>query len=200
MASLNTGNAQYHSGASLASTLLSRKIPIVVTLAIIIIFSLMIAGVAFIYNGRVADLNSRISTLNSQISSLNEQMKDLNGPYLVTGLGIHEVNNSTFNVGNGEETTSNALSISGSITNEGRSTAYDVGLHVVAQDFYGNIVINMTVPLAGVDGTASIPNGDNLPLEQSIEPMQSAQLLINILCQNEVPYNWTISPVCTNSP
>jgi len=124
----------------------------------------------------------------------------LEAPYLVTSLGIHEVNNSTFNVGNGEKIVSNALSILGNVTNEGKSTAYNVGLYVVAQNFYGVTVINMTVPLAGVSGTASVPNGDNLPLTESIEPLQSVQLYINILCQNGVPTNWTITPVCTISP
>jgi hypothetical protein len=122
----------------------------------------------------------------------------LEGPYLVTSLGIHEVNNGTFNIGNGETMVSNALSILGSVTNEGKSTAYNVGLYVAAQNFYGVTVINMTVPLAGISGTASVPNGDNLPLTESIDPLQSVQLYLNILCQNDVPTNWTITPVCTN--
>jgi hypothetical protein len=151
------------------------------------------------YNSKISSLNSQIINLKSQITNLNKQIANLDGPYLVTSLGIHEVNNGTFNIGNGEKIESNALSILGSLTNEGKSTAYNVGLYVVAQNFYGVTVINMTIPLEGISGTASVPNGDNLPLTESIAPLQSDQLYINILCQNDVPTNWTITPVCSNS-
>jgi outer membrane murein-binding lipoprotein Lpp len=180
---------------------MNKKI-IAIALLIAILFVSAIAGTIFYYNGKIANLNSQIANLNSQISNLNDQIKNLEAPYLVTSLGIHEVNNGTFDVdvGTGEKVVSNALSILGNVTNEGKSTAYHVGLYVVAQNFWGVTVINMTVPLAGISGTASIPNGDNLPLTESIEPYQSVQLYINILCQNAVPTNWTITPVCTNSP
>jgi outer membrane murein-binding lipoprotein Lpp len=180
-------------------TATSNKKIIAVTVLIALLFAGTIAGTIVYYNSKISSLNSQITNLNSQITNLNKQITNLEAPYLVTSLGIHEVNNGTFNVGNGEKMTSNALSILGSITNEGKSTANNVGLYVVAQNFYGVTVINMTVPMAGISGTASVPNGDNLPLTESIEPFQSVQLYINILCQNDVPTNWTITPVCTNS-
>jgi len=176
------------------------KVPNLALVALIIVLVVAIVGVVAYYNSRVTDLNGQIATLKNQVSSLNSQISSLNAPYLVTALGIHEINNGTFNVGNGEKLNSNALSISGTISNEGKTTAYNVGLQVVALNFYGDTVINMTVPLEGVNGTASVPNGDNLPLTQSIDPIQSQQLLINILCQNDVPTSWTITPVCTSSP
>jgi len=180
---------------------MDRKI-MAIALLIAILFVSAIAGIIFYYNGKIADLNSQIANLDSQISILNGQIKNLEGPYLVTALGVSEMNNGTFNVnvGTGEKVVSNALSILGTITNEGKSTAYHVGLYVVAQNFFGVTVINMTVPLEGVSGTASVPNGDNLPLAASIEPQQSVKLYINILCQNDVPTKWTVTPVCNSSP
>jgi len=184
----------------LQNTHKSLIVPNLALIALIIILVIAIAGVVVYYNSRLTDLNGQITTLNNQISGIKSQINSLNAPYLVTALGIHEINNGTFNVGNGEKINSNALSISGTITNEGKATAYQVGLQVVAQNFYGDTVINMTVPLEGVNGTASVPNGDNLPLTLSIDPTQSQPLLINILCQNDVPTSWTINPVCTTTP
>jgi hypothetical protein len=179
-----------------------NKKTIAVALLTALLFVSAIAGTAFYYTGTIANLNNQISNLKGQIANLKSQTTNLEAPYLVTALGIHEINNGTFDVNSAtdEHVVSNALSISGTITNEGKTTAYHVGLHVVAQDFYGVTVISMTVPLMGLNGTASVPNGDSLPLTESLAAFQSVQLYINILCQNDVPTNWTITPVCTNSP
>ena len=149
---------------------------IITALLVAILFVSAIVGTIVYYNSKITSLNSQIMDLNSQITNLNKQITNLEAPYLVTSLGIHEINNGTFNIGNGEKIESNALSILGNVTNEGRSTAHHVGLFVVAQNFYGVTVINMTVPLVGVSGTASVPNGSNLPLTESIESLQSVQL------------------------
>lgn len=169
-----------------------------VFVAIIVVFSVAIAGLIFYYNGLLTEKDSQISSLNSQINALNSQIANLQQPFLVTKFSVGVKQNTNLVVNN-VEMSGHVFFITGSITNQGKSTAYNVKLSVVANDIYGSKVIDMTVPLTGnfvVREDPSLMVGNNV----IIEPIQTFSYVnVNIMCET-VPVTWTITPICSSTP
>jgi outer membrane murein-binding lipoprotein Lpp len=172
------------------------------------------AGTVFYFNGVVNDRNSKIALLNTQIANLNNEITNLSSqmhvfgqanltsPYLVTTLGATEIASNPYN----------RLWISGSVTNTGEGTAYNAGLHVVANVANGKVEVNMTVPLnnndvvnygtdAATDASGYVGNGDNNPsfFLVSLGGGGTAVIGIGIFHEGTVS-NWTITPVWTYIP
>ncbi len=152
----------------------------------------------------MTNLSTQINSLNNQVSDLNNQIAGLKGqmlPNLVTALGVSEIlSNSTYNTNN--PTTFNHLYISGTVTNKGLSTAYNAGLHVVAYDVTGNLVVNITVPITYGSYSNGVISNNALTLG-SLAPLQIVSLESNAgisIVHEGVAATWTITPVCTNSP
>jgi outer membrane murein-binding lipoprotein Lpp len=201
---------------------MNKKIIALSALIVAMLFVISIAGTIFYYNGVVSDKNSKIELMNSQIANLNSQISDLksqvanlNGQItnltsanLVTALGITEVQYNS-----GHDMTNpapfNHLYIAGSVTNMGEGTAYNAGLHVVAYDANGGLVINMTVPLAYIASFGTNAETVAYALEHyggrsslqlgSLLTTQTADIDIQIFHEGNAS-NWNITPVWTNSP
>ena len=145
---------------------MNKKI-LAISVLIIILFAGALAGTIFYYNGQIANQNSQVSNLKSQLTNLTGQLTNftgqlttLNTANLVPALKVTEVPNSYNETGT--YTGLNYLYISGGVTNIGRGTAYNAGLHVVAYTATGTLEINMTVPL-GVGGYGEgVNNSTNL--------------------------------------
>lgn len=127
------------------------------TLATLLLIGLFVTALfvvtEFYFENQISDMNTQISSLDSQVKSINSEIfNKLENPYLVTTLGIGEVNNSkTYN--ENDLSTYNHLLITGAVTNFGFSTAYNAGLNVTALDNSGQVVIKIIVPvtLAPID-------------------------------------------------
>jgi hypothetical protein len=125
-----------------------------ILITVIIFAAILFVGTILYYNSQIANLKN----------DYNGQIANLKKANLVTALGIHEIlNNSTYDAN--DPTTFNHLDVGGTVTNFGLSTAYNAGLHVVALDITGDVVINMTVPF--VAGTYGL-GGNRGPLTLEI--------------------------------
>ncbi len=162
----------------------------VVLLAIVLVAA--VVGTVFYYNQLINEKDAKIDSLNTQITDLNKQVGSLNLPNLVTSLAIGVEKNANLSV-NGAEMNGNALFITGSITNQGKTTAHNVRLYVVAKDVYGATVIDMTVPLGGNFVVNEDPS--LLSAGTTIDAIQTAKYVnIRILC-HETPVSWNVTPV-----
>ena len=164
---------------------------------IVIVLIGAIGGTIVYYNQVVTAKDAQIHSLNAQIAQLTGQVSDLNQANLVTAVGIGVQHDANISV-NGVQMTGNALFISGSITNQGKTIANDVRLHVVAKDVYGSTVIDMTVPLYGNFVVGEDPSLlSTADSSISIDAMQTMNYVnVKILCQGE-PASWTVTPVYT---
>jgi hypothetical protein len=181
------------------ATVKNKQISVNAMIVVVIIFVAAIAGTLIYFNQMITQKNSEIASLNAQLDVMNSQVSNLNKPNLVTSLSIGVQQDATVSV-NGVEMTGNALYIDGSITNQGKTTAYNVKLNVVAKDVYGSTVVDMTVPVWGNFVPGEDPSLLNSGNPVSINPIQTMNYVnIKILCQS-VPVTWNITPVCANSP
>jgi hypothetical protein len=199
---------------------MNKKLIAISVLVEAILFVSVLGGMIFYYNVRtskIASLNNEIANLNNEEANLTSQISNLNGEltnltsatsaYLVTALGIIEVPAiSPLNVGS---VLYNHLYISGSVTNIGKGTAVNAGLHVVAYDANGDLLIDMTVPLdknlAAFGTDAEIDNwlsnsayGLNSLQLGILGSGQTATINLGIFHEGTVT-NWTVTPVWTNS-
>ncbi len=198
----------------------SRKLPIIVTLLIVLLVS-SIAGTLFYYDGviqekdnRIASISNEIANINSTISSLNNQLTSLRAnvtaPRLVSQ--VTATNYSALYIAQlgGGFPPSNFLEITGPVTNSGGGTAFNAGLHVLAYDAGGNAQINMTVPLSSgifVTDDKILSLFKNYYAWTGISSSQLGNLTsgktvtvkIDIYHEGTVN-NWILIPVWTNSP
>ena len=143
----------------------------------------------------VNDLNNQIASLNSQIISL----QNLKQPNLVTALGCREIpSNSTYN--QNDPQTFDHLYITGAVTNQGLSTAYNAGLNVVAYNVAGKLLVNITVPVSyGIYGNGQ----SSLTPLSTIGPLEIVSLEgpagISIVHEG-LASTWKIIPVYTSTP
>jgi hypothetical protein len=173
----------------------------IIALIVAILFTSAIVGTVFYYDGKISNLNSQISNLKSQLTNPT----NLTSANLVTGLGITKV---PYNI---PAFPYNFLDITGSVTNTGKSTAYNAGLNVVAYNATGALGINLTVSLSsGTFGTDKAtdayvsryyPSNSSSQFEKILDSGQTHTISINILYEGNVSIsNWTVTPVWTNSP
>ena len=184
-------------------------------LIIAILFVIVIAGTVIYYSTALNNKNSKISSLNSQITNQNNEIANLTSqlhvfgqenlttPSIVSALGATEV------VGSGQQ--NSRLWISGTVTNTGEGTAFNVGLHVFAYTSNGTKVLDLTVPVNKNDVvsygsqeaslSAYVSNGDNNPsyFLPSLAGGGIAYLGINVFHVGTAS-NWTVTPVWTNMP
>lgn len=180
-----------------------------------ILFVSAIAGTIVYYNGLLNARNSRINSLNSQITIQNNEIANLTSqlhvfgqenlatPSIVCALGATEI------VGSGHQ--NSRIWISGTVTNTGEGTAFNVGLHVFAYTSNGTKVLDLTVPVNNNDVvsygsqeaslSAYVSNGDNNPsyFLSSLAGGGIAYLGINVFHVGTAS-NWTVTPVWTNTP
>ena len=121
-------------------------------LLVVILFVSAVAGTISYYNNKIVSQNNEIANLTSQISKLNGIITNYPTANLTARLLVAELLGNESN-SNGKPTPIpyNYLFIDGSVSNSGKGTAYNVGLHVVAYDAFSNgtLDINTTVPLSG---------------------------------------------------
>jgi hypothetical protein len=152
------------------------------------------AGVILYYNNIIDYYNSIINQRDSEIASLKSEIANLKKPDLVTTLGISErMNNLTYDANN--PSTYNHLLISGTVTNMGLGTAYNAGLHVVAWDVTGELVINMTVPIAAGSYGLGGNQGPSTLTTLGSKETGTAQLAIY---HKGILTSWTVTPVWTD--
>jgi outer membrane murein-binding lipoprotein Lpp len=145
-------------------------------------------------NSQVVDKNQQIDSLNATVSSLNSQVQDLQETLshytaqLSTALGVKElVDNNT----NGHY-----LYIRGDVTNNGVTTAYNAGLHVVGYGANHEVLVDMT---SSIDG-GTFPSGfTSATYRSQLYPTQSLSTILSIYHSGNVT-SWDITPVWTNSP
>ena len=201
---------------------MNKKI-IAPVLLLAVLFVSAVAGTAIYCNGVITEGNSKIASLNAQIvnltskvsgfrgqlANLSSQILNLTSANLVTSLGVAEV---PYNSPNNfpSPLLYNHLLITGSITNTGRGTAYNAGLHVVAYAPDGTLEVNMTVPLDsqqnitgnentdfapvfGTDAKTQIYGNDSLQLG-NLYGGQTSSISLGIFHEGTVT-NWTVTPV-----
>jgi len=160
----------------------------------VVIVAAIFAGLTLYYSNIINEKDTQIASLNAEIASLESEIANLRKPNLVTALGIYE-SISSLPYDENDPSTYNRLLISGTVTNFGLSTAYNSGLHVVAVDVTGEVVVNMTVPIAagsyGLEGNEGPSTLIDLPSKETGE----AQLAIY---HKGVASSWTIMPVWTD--
>ncbi len=184
------------------------------TIAILIITVLFVSAIAetIVYfnnvlkekDSKIASLTTQIPNLVSQISILNSQMANLTSPNLVATLKTQEVPKFSQEYPGGPNYTIpyNFVQITGTVTNSGAGTAFNAGLHVVGYELNGLLVANVTVPLSsgyfGSDNaTAAYSTGASQFGNLGIG--QIANINESIIHEGAV-YNWTATPVWSNSP
>jgi hypothetical protein len=187
-------------------------------LVVIILLISSLAGTVLYYTRLVSDNNSKIASLISQIADLTNQISILKAQgqanvassYLVKALGISEI---PAQIGLGGIPPYSHLWIVGTVTNKGLDPAYHAGLVVFGYSANGTVEISMTVPFTSISpgeggwfGTdAKIndwlsSNGDFSPPQLgNLDTGATANVNIHIFHEGEVS-NWTVTPVCANSP
>lgn len=158
------------------------------------IVAALFAGMALYYNNIINERDSQIALLNSEIASLESEITNLKKPDLVTALGISE-SISSLPYNENDPSIYNRLLISGTVTNFGLSTAYNAGLHVVAVDVTGEVVINMTVPIAA--GSYGL-EGNKGPSTLSVLSSRETGEAHLAIYHKGVASSWTITPVWTD--
>lgn len=163
-----------------------RKDAIIIVLSVIVVVLLFVSVMEY-YTIQLGERDSRIASLDEEISGL---MK----PDLVTALGISE-RLSNFTYDENDPRSYNHLLISGTVTNMGLGTAVNAGLHVEAVSITGELVINMTVPIAagsyGLGGNLGYLGLNDLPSKD----VGTAQLAIY---HRGVLATWDVVPVYDN--
>lgn len=162
---------------------------------------------AALLNARISNLKSQISEFESQITILADQISNLTSANLVTALGITEVNKDTSEVSR----LYNRLYIDGTVTNAGKNTASNAGLHIVAYTVDGTLEINMTIPFTkgeiGSDAATNsyiqsfdpyVPNDSSSMKLGFLGSGQIAEVQFNIYHQGVV-CNWTVTAVYSNT-
>jgi cell division protein FtsL len=165
-------------------------------------------------NGQIADLNRKVSDLKAKAANISDQKKDLLSPEIVTSLGVSEVPyDSPHNYPT--PLLYNHILIMGSVANTGVTTAYNVGLHVIAYQEDGKIQVNMTVPLInwanetsnentdfapvfGTDASTQIYGNESLQLG-NLYSGQNITVILGIF-HHGTATKWTITPVWTSNP
>jgi hypothetical protein len=198
---------------------MNKKIIAVSFLIVAILFVSAFAGTISYYNNKIASQNNEIANLTSQIAKLNGVIANYPTANLTAHLVVTELLGNESN-DNGKPTPIpyNYLYIDGSVSNSGKGTAYNAGLHVVAYDAFSNgtLDINTTVPLSGgIYGTDAatdafvlenygsynqvfgVVDGEQTVIIGFAQPFHSTTL--SILHEDTVS-NWTITPVWTNLP
>ena len=163
-----------------------RKDAIIIALSVIVVVLLFVSVMEY--------YTIQLGERDSEIASLEEEISGLKKPDLVTALGISErLSNLAYD--ENDPRTYNHLLISGTVTNMGLGTAVNAGLHVEAVSITGELVINMTVPIAA----GSYGLGGNLgPLglhDLASKDVGTAQLAIY---HKGVLATWNVIPVCNN--
>ncbi len=197
---------------------------------VILVFAIMFAGVLSSYSYliifqdyKIASLDTQVQNLTSDIENLtnqipgltNEQTTNLTAVYLASGFranlttALQGKEIITSNYAATKSIPYNYFYISGTVTNTGNGTAFEVGLQVIAYDVYGNNTrdIDMTLPLGGTFGTdgtinsyvAKYQGGTSSFQLQSLGSGQTKTVNIQIFHEGTVS-NWIITPVWTNSP
>lgn len=187
---------------------------------VVVLFASAIVGTEFYYITAVNEKNAKIILLTNQITDLNNQISNLTNevasieanvtsPNLVSTLATKEY--SWIDMGGGSPY--NWVEVTGSVTNTGGGTAFNTGLHVVGYDNNGNLIVNVTVPLAG--GNSGYPAGFGsdketdayAPYAYGTSSLQLENLtngktaIIHLVIYHEGTINnWTATPVWTNSP
>jgi len=137
-----------------------------------------------------AKLGAEIVGLQDEIAALNANISSLEGlkvPNVVIALGCTEIVSNKSSYDN--------LWITGTATDEGLDTAYNVGLNVVAYDINGNQILNVTVPMA----SGTYGNGASLTPLITLAPLQKVDLYIAIYHEG-LANTWNLKAVWTNSP
>ncbi len=166
-------------------------------------------------SSEVQNLNSEIENLTNQIPSLQNQTINFTAAYLAAGFKANlttalqgkEIVTSDF--ATTQSIPFNYFYVSGTVTNNGNGTAFQVGLHVIAYDLYNHTSdIDMTLPLGGTFGTDDRTNNyiaksyGGYTWSFQLENLGSGQTKttnIQIFHEGTVS-NWTITPVWTNTP
>ena len=189
-------------------------------LLVVVLFTSAIVGTEFYYISVVNEKNTKISLLSDEITGLNNQISNLTNqvasikanvtsPNLVSTLATKEY--SWIEMGGGSPY--NWVEVIGSVTNTGGGTAFNTGLLVVGYDDTGNLIVNVTVPLAS--GNSGYPAGfgsdketdayalyadgtSSLELE-NLTSGKTATIDLDIYHEGTIN-NWTATPVWTNTP
>jgi len=194
---------------------MDKKI-ITISVLIAVLFVSAIAGTMSYYNNKLAYQNNEIANLTSQISKLNGIIANYPTVNLTAHLAVHELLGNESKDYNGKPTPIpyNYLYITGSVTNSGKGTAYNVGLHVVAYDAFSNgtLDINTTFPLGGIFGSDAatdafaLKNYGSYNLVLGVEDGEQTVIIgsdsypdLSILHEGTVS-DWIITPVWTNEP
>jgi hypothetical protein len=159
-----------------------------------IIWALTVTIFAILFVGAILYYNNQLDELKAHVGILNSQTVNLQKPDLVTSLGIYEKLNATNSTYiENDPSTYNHLLIEGTVTNMGLGTAYHAGLHVIARTITGEVVIDMTVPLAagsyGLEGNKGPSELGDLPSKGIGE----AQIAIY---HQGIAATWSVTPVC----
>ena len=155
----------------------------------------LFVGTVLYFENQISDMNAQIISLDSQVKSINSEIfNKLENPYLVTTLGIGEVNNSkTYN--ENDPSTYNHLLITGAVTNFGFSTAYNAGLNVTALDSSGQVVVKIIVPITS--GSYGPGHDEGTTAFTTINKQDTLQTEISIY-HIGVATSWTVTPVYTS--
>ncbi len=145
-------------------------------------------------NQQLAEQDEQMDQMGTQISDLNKQVDDLQGELsdmrakytanLVTGLGINDVGNSS----------DRHLYITGTVTNNGVTAAYNAGLHIVGYGSNHEKIIDLTSNLGyevfqnGFSGSSQLG---------TVYPTQVVSVQISIFHSGTVE-SWDLTPVWNN--
>ena len=163
-----------------------KKDAIIVALSVIVVVLLFVSVMEY--------YTILLGERDSEIASLEEEISGLKKPDLVTALGISE-ELSDLAYDENDPTTYNHLLISGTVTNMGLGTAVNAGLHVEAVSITGELVINMTVPIAA----GSYGLGGNLgPLGLNDLPSKDVGTAQVAIYHKGVLATWDVVPVYDN--
>jgi len=152
-------------------------------------------------NSQIADQKQQLESQQNQIDNLNSSVDRLEGQVedlqdtlarysasIITALGVKDlVENDTNN---------HYLYIKGEVTNNGVTTAYNVGLHVVGYGASHEVLVDMVASADYAVYQNGFSSATNL---SSILPSQSQTAIVSIYHSGTV-VSWDITPVWTNTP
>jgi len=145
-------------------------------------------------NSRIAQLSSQIANFSNQITNLNGTINNISTTDIITKLGATDIL--------GNSTTPNYLLITGTVSYEGESSAYNAGLHIIGLSATDTPVINMTIPIvsANIQNPIIYQNAFITGISLStLYPNQSVSMAAIIYHAGTVT-NYTINPVWTTIP
>lgn len=142
---------------------------------------------------------------NSELEKQNNSSKG----QLITSLGVVEIKGKDSNLlGTPSPIPHNYLYITGIVNNTAKNTIYNAGFHVIAYDSEGNLMFNMTFPLAlrGIFGSDNATSefvlmnyGTNFVSREVLGGNETVYVTMSILHEGTAT-NWTITPVWTDIP